>query len=87
MSSIIKCDKCGYEENYSCPKYTKRRTFQERYGDFGIITHICSKCVFEEAISPSNSAPKGAKTNSDLQVTPSAPPKEAELPSVNSDIK
>jgi hypothetical protein len=64
MSNIIRCDKCGYEENYSCPKYTERRTFQERYEGVS-ITHICSRCVFKDAISSSNSAPKGAKTNSD----------------------
>jgi len=62
MSNIIRCDKCGYEENFSCPKYIERITFQERYGDFGIITHICSKCVFKEAIPSSNSSSAKAES-------------------------
>jgi len=55
MSKIIRCDECGYEENYSFPKYMERRTFQERYKPHGIILHICSKCVVKLALSPLNS--------------------------------
>ena len=57
MTKLIRCDWCGYEENYSLPKYFERRTFQERYKK-DIILHICSKCVFKDALSSSNKTRK-----------------------------
>lgn len=45
MTRIIKCDKCGYEED-DTPKYMRGRTFREVVSDKSYlkIIHICSKC-------------------------------------------
>jgi len=65
MTKIIRCDECGYEENYSFPKYTERRTFQERYKPNSIILHICSKCVVKLVLSPLNSKGASHSLNTD----------------------
>lgn len=51
MTKIIRCDECGYEENYNFPKYIERRTFNEIYKPPNLRLHICSNCVIKEALS------------------------------------
>jgi DNA-directed RNA polymerase subunit RPC12/RpoP len=43
MNKSIKCNLCGY----------RNLPFQERYNN-GIITYVCSKCVFKETINKIN---------------------------------
>ena len=45
MTRLIRCDKCGYEED-GTPKYMKGRTFREIIPreTYKGTKHICSKC-------------------------------------------
>ena len=45
MTRLIRCDKCGYEED-DTPKYMKGRTFREIFPEKKYLgtKHICSKC-------------------------------------------